>query len=461
MNSPRLPGPQLAAIIIASLAGLLFGLDTALISGVTQDISAVFALSPAGLGMAVSAALWGTLLGAATLGRPGDQLGARDMLKVIGVLYIAGSLGAALAWDLPSFLVFRFLTGIAIGGSSVFAPVYIAEISPARQRGRLVGLFQVNIVTGILLAYVSNFLVAQFLSGPQLWRWRLAVAAPPALLFSLLLLQVPQSPRWLISRKRLPQARATFARLGVADPDAALAELLPSAQANARPGERLSWQRHRRPMILAVAIAMFNQLSGINAILYYLADIFAAAGFDTRSSGLQAIAVGATNLAATLVAMTLIDHLGRKRLLVIGAAATAVALAGVAAIMALGRGGVLLLPLLLVFIAAFALSQGAVIWVYLSEIFPTAVRARGQSLGSATHWIMNALISMGFPAIAALSKPVPFMFFSAMMVLQLGLALRYLPETKGMTLERLEATLRDGDLNRPLTAPADGHPESE
>jgi len=189
---------------------------------------------------------------------------------------------------------------------------------------------------------------------------------------------------------------------------------------------------------------MFNQLSGINAILYYLSDIFAAAGFNARSSGIQSIVVGATNLVATLVAMAVIDHLGRRRLLIIGAAVTAVALAGVAAILAAGRGGGLLLPLLVVFIAAFGLSQGAVIWVYLSEIFPTAVRARGQSLGSATHWVMNALISLGFPAIAALSKPVPFMFFSAMMVLQLGFALRYLPETKGVTLERMEAVLREG-----------------
>jgi sugar porter (SP) family MFS transporter len=445
MNSNTLPRAQLQAIVIASLAGLLFGFDTALISGVTQALREVFALSPGALGMAVSAALWGTLLGASTLGRPGDQLGSLDMLKLIGALYVASSVGAALSWDLPSFLVFRFLTGIAIGGSSVLAPVYIAEVAPARQRGALVGLFQVNIVTGILLAYISNFAVAQLVASPEVWRWKLAVAAPPALLFLALLLRVPQSPRWLISRGRLRQAEASLERLGSADPPAELAEVLEQVRAGGAtgPGERLSWQRHGRPLVLAVGLAMFNQLSGVNAILYYLGDIFAAAGFSSRSASLQAIIVGAVNLLATLAAMMFIDRAGRKRLMLIGSAATALALAGVAAVMAAGRGGALLLPLLVLFMGAFALSQGAVIWVYLSEIFPTSVRARGQSVGSATHWIMNALISQAFPPIAALSKSGPFVFFSAMMVLQLVLALRYLPETRGVALERMEVAIRD------------------
>lgn len=441
-----MPRAQLEAIVAASLAGLLFGFDTALISGVTADFKAVFALSPTGLGIAVSAALWGTLLGASILGRPGDRLGSRDMLKLIAALYVMGALGSALALSLPALLVFRFLTGIAIGGSSVLAPVYIAEVAPARQRGALVGLFQVNIVTGILLAYVSNFVVAQLVAGADLWRFKLAIAAPPALVFLAWLMRVPQSPRWLASRGRLEEARASLERLGVADPDAALAELVRQpGDAGASAGtERLSWQRHRRPILLAVGLAMFNQLSGINAILYYLGDIFAAAGFSASSGSLQSIVIGATNLVATLVAMTLIDRAGRKQLLTIGSIVTALALAGVAAIMASGRDAALLLPLLVVFIGAFALSQGAVIWVYLSEIFPTSVRARGQSLGSATHWVMNALISMGFPAIAALSKSVPFAFFSAMMVLQLILTRLYLPETKGLSLERLEVAIREG-----------------
>jgi sugar porter (SP) family MFS transporter len=448
MSRTLLQRARLQAIITASLAGLLFGFDTALISGVTQDLRLTFALSPAWLGGVVSAALWGTLLGASALGRPGDRLGSRDMLKWIAALYVVGAAGSALAWDLPSLLLFRFLTGIAIGGSSVVAPVYIAEVAPASRRGALVGLFQVNIVTGILLAYVSNFLVALAVTGPDLWRWKLAVAAPPALLLLVLLWGVPHSPRWLLSRGRVPEARSSLERLGEAEPGAALAELQAGLAAAAEPAGQLSWQRHHRPIMLAVGLALFNQLSGINAILYYLGDIFAAAGFSAYSASLQSMVIGATNLLATLAAMTLIDRAGRKTLLVLGSVLTALALAGVGAVMASGRGEALLLPLLILFIAAFALSQGAVIWVYLSEIFPATVRARGQSLGSATHWVMNALLSLGFPAIASLSRSVPFVFFSAMMLLQLFLVLRYLPETKGTSLERLALAIKDGARQR-------------
>jgi sugar porter (SP) family MFS transporter len=436
-----LAGSQLRIIIVASLAGTLFGFDTAVISGVTQDLRSAFALSPAGLGVTVSTALWGTLLGALTLGRPGDQFGSCAVLKFIGLLYFGAALGCALAWNLASFLLFRFLIGVAIGGSSVLAPVYIAEASPAAQRGALVGLFQINIVIGILLAYVSNFVVAALLAGPEVWRWKLAIAAGPALLFLLLLFFIPQSPRWLIHRGRLAEAAASLRRLGSADPAAVIGEIRaaePSAEAGS---QALSWDRHRKLIVLAVGIGMFNQLSGINAILYYLGDIFAAAGFDSLSSNLQSIAIGATNLLATIIAMTLIDRTGRKRLLLIGSVGMAFAQAGVAAIMAFNIGRGILLPLLVAFIASFALSQGAVIWVYLSEMFPTAVRARGQSLGSATHWIMNALISAMFPAIAARSQSIPFLFFSLMMLLQFVLVRWFLPETKGVALERMGRTM--------------------
>jgi sugar porter (SP) family MFS transporter len=433
---------QLGIIIAASLAGLLFGFDTAVISGVTQALRATFELSPAGLGLAVSSALWGTLLGALTIGKPGDRFGSRDVLKFVAVLYMAGALGCALAWNLPSFLVFRFLTGIAIGGSSVLAPVYIAEVAPARQRGALVGLFQVNIVVGILVAYVSNFVVAQAFAGPDVWRWKLAVATIPALVFLLLLFFIPQSPRWLIDKGRLAAAAASLKRLGSNDPAAAIDDIQAAATASsATSRETLSWQRHRKPILLAIGLGMFNQLSGINAILYYLGDIFSAAGFNSLSANVQSIAIGATNLCATLLALTLIDKSGRKRLLLIGSVLTALAQGGVAVVLALNTGRALLLPLLILFIASFAMSQGAVIWVYLSEIFPTAVRARGQSIGSATHWIMNALISALFPSIAAYSQSLPFVFFSAMMVLQLVLVLRYLPETKGVSLERMERAI--------------------
>ncbi len=433
---------HLGVIVVASLAGLLFGFDTAVISGVTQSLRAAFALSPAGLGLAVSAALWGTLLGALTLGRPGDRYGSRAVLVFVAALYVFAALGSALAWNLPAFLLSRFLIGIAIGGSSVLAPVYIAEAAPAQHRGALVGLFQVNIVAGILLAYVSNFLVAVLIGGDALWRWKLAMAVAPALLFLLLLLWIPHSPRWLIGQGRMADAAASLRRLGHADP-AAIIEAITLAerdQAGAR-AEGLSWRRHRRPILLAIGVGMFNQLSGINAILYYLGDIFGAAGFSSLSSNMQSIAIGATNLLATLVAMGFIDRTGRKRLLLIGSVGTALAQAGVAAIMALQSARALLLPLLVLFIASFAMSQGAVIWVYLSEIFPTAVRARGQSIGSATHWIMNALIAGLFPSIAALSRSLPFAFFSAMMLLQFVLVLCCLPETRGVALEHMQAAL--------------------
>jgi sugar porter (SP) family MFS transporter len=433
---------QLRIIIVASLAGLLFGFDTAVISGVTRDLRAAFGLSPAGLGFAVSTALWGTLLGALTMGRPGDKFGSREVLKFVGLLYLVAALGCALAWNLASFLAFRFLIGVAIGGSSVLAPVYIAETSPAERRGALVGLFQINIVIGILAAYISNFVVAQLIAGPALWRCKLAVAAVPALLFLVLLYFIPQSPRWLIHRGRLAEAAASLRRLGTADAAAMIDDIRIAQSASPAAGQGLSWRRHGRLIALAIGMGMFNQLSGINAILYYLSDIFAAAGFSSLSSNLQSIVIGATNLLATIIAMTLIDRTGRKPLLLIGSVGMTLAQGGVAAIMAFNSARVLLLPLLVVFIAAFAISQGAVIWVYLSEIFPTPVRARGQSLGSATHWIMNALISALFPAVAALSTSIPFVFFSLMMALQFVLVLWFLPETRGVQLEQMGRAMR-------------------
>ncbi|HEY1725889.1 MAG TPA: sugar porter family MFS transporter [Steroidobacteraceae bacterium] len=433
---------QLRIIIVASLAGLLFGFDTAVISGVTQDLRAVFALSPAGLGIAVSTALWGTLIGALVAGRPGDRFGTRDVLKVIGLLYLIAALGCALAPSLSVFLLGRFLIGVAIGGSSVLAPVYIAESAPAERRGALVGLFQINIVIGILTAYISNFVLARLLMGAELWRWKLAVPALPALIFLVLLLFIPHSPRWLIHRGRYADADDSLRRLGIEHPDAVIESIRSAESVTPQRAEFLSWSQHSRLILLAVGIGMFNQLSGINAILYYLGDIFSAAGFSGMSADLQSIAVGATNLIATLIAMTLIDRVGRRMLLLIGAIGTALAQAGVAVVMALSSGRALLLPLLITFIAAFAISQGAVIWVFLSEIFPTAIRARGQSLGSATHWIMNALISALFPAVAARAASLPFAFFSLMMLLQFFLVLRFVPETRGVSLERMPQRLR-------------------
>jgi sugar porter (SP) family MFS transporter len=433
---------QLRIIVVASLAGLLFGFDTAVIAGVTRALQEAFGLSPAGLGLAVSAALWGTLVGAVAAGRPGDQYGARTVLRLIGLLYAVSALGCALSWSLWSFIAFRFLTGIAIGASSVLAPVYIAEVAPAPRRGALVGLFQINIVVGILLAYISNFAVARLIGGADLWRWKLAMAAIPAFAFMILLLTIPQSPRWLISKGRLSQAISSFKRLGILDAESAAQEMHKAAQHTGEaPSQSLSFAIHRRPILLAIGVALFSQLSGINAILYYLGDIFRAAGFSSLSSDLQSVAIGLTNLLATLIGMALIDRLGRRQLLIIGSVGMALAQGGVALVMWVNAAQALLLPLLVLFIASFAISMGAVIWVYLSEIFPTAVRARGQALGSAVHWVANAVISAMFPAIAAMSRPAPFTFFALMMGAQLVLVLRFLPETRGVRLEDMNQVM--------------------
>jgi sugar porter (SP) family MFS transporter len=429
---PPMRGAALKAAVAASLAGLLFGFDTAVISGVTEALRQHFALSATGLGIAVSSALWGTLVGASVAGRLGDSLGSRRVLIWIGIAYLVSALGSALANGMGLFVAFRFLGGLAIGGSSVLAPVYISEVSAAARRGRLVAMFQFNIVAGILLAYCSNWLLAVAFPADIAWRAKLGVAALPALFFALMLPGIPESPRWLAAKGRAAAARDAADRLGIEAPAVAGAD---------QSDTKLDWRRHRRPILLALAIAAFNQLSGINAILYYLNDIFAAAGFTGVSADLQAVVIGLTNLIATMVAMTVIDRIGRRPLLLTGAVGTTIALAGVAAIYATGQGAALLLPLLVLFIAAFAFSQGAVIWVYLSEIFPTPVRARGQALGSTTHWVLNAAISFAFPVVAQFTQSLPFVVFALAMAVQAVVVWRFFPETRGVDLEELAARL--------------------
>jgi sugar porter (SP) family MFS transporter len=347
-----------------------------------------------------------------------------------------------MCWSLPSFYVFRFIGGIAIGASSVLAPVYISEIAPAERRGALTGLFQFNIVFGILLAFVSNFLLQWMAGGADVWRWKLGVAAVPAFIFLVLMYTIPQSARWLSQRGRRDEARASLERLGVADKEAMLTEFERAAAiARSESKLKLFTAAYRRPILLAVLLAMFNQLSGINAILYYLNDIFAAAGFSGISQDLQAVAIGAANLLATVVALRVIDKVGRKKLLLIGAIGTALAQVCAAFIMGTGEGREYLIIVLVGFIGFFAFSQGAVIWVYLSEIFPTAVRSRGQSLGSTTHWVMNAIIATVFPVIAAKSQGLPFAFFAACMVLQFFVVLAIFPETRGVELESMDRAI--------------------
>src|SRR5579885_1931283 len=432
----------LRSTIVAALGGLLFGFDTAVIAGATRAISDAYQLTPASLGLTVSSALWGTILASMFAGIPGDRLGRRDSLRLLAVLYVVSAAGCAFAWDWYSLVFFRFIGGLGIGGSSVLGPMYIAEVSPPKWRGRLVAFFQFNIVSGILLAYLSNYLLGLAQLGAAEWRWKLGVSAIPAALFFFMLFGIPQSPRWLVQKGRAEEAREVLESMGDENADAELQDIIASIDAEHGHGsEPLFLPKYRLPIFLAVSIGMFNQLSGINAILYYLNDIFAKAGFSKVSGDLQAVAIGATNLLFTIAAMAVIDKVGRKTLLLIGSVGTAVCLGGVAYIFTSARHENLLVWLLVGFIASFAFSQGAVIWVYLSEVFPNRVRAKGQSLGSFTHWFMNALISGVFPLFAASSGGAPFVFFSAMMVVQFVVVLLVYPETKGVSLEEMQKKL--------------------
>jgi sugar porter (SP) family MFS transporter len=428
--------------IVGALGGLLFGFDTAVIAGTTHQLTQVFALSPSQLGFTVSIALWGTVIGAVFAGVLGDRLGGREALRILAACYVISALGCAFAWNWPALLFFRFIGGLGIGGSSVLGPVYIAEIAPARWRGLLVGTFQVNVVVGILVAYLSNYLIGLLGLGWSEWRWQLGVAAIPAVLFFIMLFGIPRSARWLVTKNRLEEARQVLGVLGSEDSDAELGEIVESIHVDGvAHSEPLFQRRYLKPIYLAVAVAAFNQLAGINAILYYLNDIFGMAGFSKVSGDLQAVAVGAMNLIATLVAMSIIDRLGRKTMLLIGGVGMTFCLSGVAAVFFTHQHQAMLVWLLVAYIAFFALSQGSVIWVYISEVFPNRVRSKGQSLGSSTHWIMNAIISGVFPVLAARSGGYPFVFFAAMMALMFFVVLFTFPETKGVTLEEMQHRL--------------------
>jgi sugar porter (SP) family MFS transporter len=437
----KLTGPLIKSTVVAALGGLLFGFDTAVIAGTTAGLTATYYLSAKGLGFTVAIALIGTIFGAMFAGMPGDRFGRRDSLRAMAVLYLVSAVGCGIAWNWPALLAFRFLGGLGIGGSSVLGPMYIAEISPAHLRGRLVGFFQINIVVGILLAYFSNYLIGMAAPGPEEWRWMLGVSGIPAFLFFVMLFHIPRSPRWLLQRGRGEEARAVFVAIGEPDANRELEDITRSLDGAGPASEPLFRRKYGFPIFLAVSIAAFNQLSGINAILYYLNAIFARAGFSKVSADLQSVLIGFTNLVFTLIAMSIIDRIGRKKLLLIGSVGTAAALAGVAAIFYSKAHEQLLVWFLGAFIAFFAFSQGAVIWVYISEVFPNRVRAKGQSLGSLTLWALNAAISFGFPVIAANSGGAPFVFFSVMMLVQLVVVSLWYPETKGVTLEDMQRKL--------------------
>jgi sugar porter (SP) family MFS transporter len=425
--------------IVGALGGLLFGFDTAVISGTTHALSLVYHLSPALLGVTVSSALVGTVIGAMAAGIPGQKFGRRDSLRVMAVFYVLSAIGCAFAWNWPALIFFRFIGGLGIGGSSVLGPMYIAEIAPPDWRGRLVGFFQVNIVVGILLAYISNAVIGSMDLGANDWRWMFGTSGIPAVLFLITLFIIPRSPRWLVTQSNLDEALEVLRITGVAKPKEELDEIVASVHLERSAStDPLFSRQYRFPIFIAVTVGMFSQLSGINAVLYYLNDIFALAGATKLSGNLQAIAVGATNLVSTLLAMSVIDKFGRKKLLLIGTVGLFVCLTIISILFVTGSHLGWLVWLLMLYIASFAMSQGAVLWVYISEVFPNRVRSKGQSLGSSSHWISNAIISLIFPMMAKSSGAYPFIFFAAMMVVDFVLVWFYYPETSGISLEQMQ-----------------------
>lgn len=461
----------LGCALVAALGGLLFGFDTAVISGAEQRLQELF--QPAtGLseqaqafwhGFLVASALIGTIIGSVAVGKPADRIGRRSVMFVLAILYFISAVGSAFSWDWYSIVFFRFLGGLGVGGASVVAPMYIAEISPADVRGRLVALAQFNIVLGILLAFFSNFVVGSLDLGETEWRWMFGVEAFPAALYFVLLLFTPRSPRWLLAVGREDEARQVLTRVGTdrrgESVEAEIAEIKKSLAIEQHDLHDPFFQRkYMTPILLAVAIAAFNQLSGINAILYYSKRIFESAGFGASASLLNSVGLGAMNLVFTMAALAVIDQFGRKKLMIVGSLGYIISLGVTAAafytqstlvLNAEGEwerqitttGGWVVFVSLLVFIASHAFGQGAVIWVFISEIFPNRVRARGQALGSFTHWVFAAIISQTFPLIAEVSGGHIFAFYAFMMVLQLAWVLFIMPETKGVPLEEIQKKL--------------------
>lgn len=427
---------------VAALGGFLFGFDTAVISGVEKSVQGLWQLSDVAHGFTVSAALWGTVLGSLVAGWPAEKFGRRRVLQLIGLLYLVTSLVTALTSSWTAFVMFRFLGGIGVGASSVVGPMYISEIAPAARRGRLVALFQFNVVCGILVAFLSNYLLYDL--GEMAWRWMLGVQALPSFVFLVLVFFVPESPRWLLKAKRDQEAEKVLGEIGEENPRDAALRIRTSLKEGARLGrESLFVPAYRKPIFLAVALAMFNQLAGINAIMYYAPRIFELTGLAKDASLLQSTSIGLTNLLFTLLAISAIDKFGRKTLMIIGSLGMIVTLGLVSyTFFAKDFSGLNVMFYLIGFIAFFAFSQGSVIWVYISEIFPNQVRAKGQTLGSFTHWIMAALISWAFPILmerSAMGGAYAFAFFSAMMVMQLFFAWRMMPETKGQSLEQIQS----------------------
>ena len=429
--------------LTSALAGFLFGFDTVVISGAEKTIQVLWGLSPELHGIAMASALYGTVVGSLIGGWPADRFGRKATLLWIGVLYFVGAVGSAFAHHVAVFIAARVIGGLGIGISTVVAPMYISEIAPPKHRGRLAGMFQFNIVFGILVAFVSNALLADI--GENAWRWMLGVAAFPSLLYALLCFGLPESPRWLLSKKGNREAAITL--LQRIEPEMTEVEIARHAdEIMAASTEQVSsgqfWtQRLRKPILLAFLIAFFNQLSGINAILYFAPRIFELTGLGAKAALLQSVGIGITNLVFTFVGLWLIDRLGRRTLLYIGSFGYIASL-GLVAWAFFTKHYAIVPVCIFAFIAAHAIGQGAVIWVFISEIFPNRHRAEGQTLGSFTHWVFAALLTTFFPKmVAVLPAGYVFSFFTGMMVLQLLWVHTMVPETKGVPLEQIQRQL--------------------
>ncbi len=428
--------------LVAALGGFLFGFDTAVISGAERYIQNIWGLSDLKHGLAIAIALYGTVLGAIIVGYPANKYGRKPLLIIIGILYTASALGSALAPEINSFMFFRFLGGIGVGASSVIAPMYISEIAPAKSRGMLVALFQFNLVFGILIAYVSNYFI-EIAAFTESWRWMLGVEVLPAIIYTLLSLRVPESPRWLINEKNeYDKARLILTKTDPEGVDRAIEMAVEEAKKEKLKSKffDLFQKKYIRISFMAILIAFFNQLSGINAIIYFAPRIFEMANISTENSLLSTMGIGVINLIFTMVGLSLIDKFGRKKLLYIGCAGYIVSLF----LMSISfSGGIIpssILPyFVFIFIASHAIGSGSIIWAFISEIFPNHIRSYGQSLGSLTHWVFAALIANVFPFFAnSFGASSIFLFFCAMMIIQLIWAIFIMPETKGKVLEEID-----------------------
>lgn len=427
--------------ICAALAGFLFGFDTVVISGADQQLQDAWGTSDAIHGSVVMAmALWGTVVGAIFGGFPTNTFGRKKTLLAIGALYFISAIGSALVDDPYIFAAFRFIGGLGVGASTIAAPAYVSEIAPQKDRGRLVSLYQFNIVLGILIAFLSNYLLRN--TGAEPWRWMLGVEAIPAFIYILFVLSIPESPRWLISKGKIEKAKAT---LQIINPNINIQDKIMEIRLQAEnqvSGENIFMKKYRFPLILAFLIAFFNQLSGINAFLYYAPRIFEEAGLGESTALLSSIGIGLVNLIFTLFGVFLIDRLGRKKLMYIGSVGYIISLSLVAAAFFLNWGGYFVPIFLFLFIASHAIGQGAVIWVFISEIFPNHIRASGQAFGSTTHWLLAAIIPSLIPYLfSSIGAGAVFAFFAFMMVLQLLFVIFMMPETKGKSLEELSSEL--------------------